>query len=99
MNCGPGSAEGQAEVGEGHGTNGTPKNPCDIVGQFSIQVDGDECRLVEVDFQANGLSIIGQNVLDGNSLSRAVRHEQDCVIGVLDDRIVHIAIGREGQVN
>ena len=54
---------------------------------------------MEVDFQANGLSIIGQNVLDGNSLSRAGRHEQDCVIGVLDDRIVHIAIGREGQVN
>jgi len=53
---------------------------------------------VEVDLQANGLGIVGQNVLNDCSLSRAGRHEQDHVVGVLDDRIIHISVGGEGQV-
>ena len=40
----------------------------------------------------------GENVFNNQGLMRAGRHEQDCVIGVLDDRIVHIAIGREGRL-
>ena len=48
---------------------------------------------MEIDFKADGLCIFGKDVFNDQGLLRAGRHKQDCVINVLDNRVIHLSCG------
>ena len=95
----PRCAQWQSKICERHGCNIACKDRGRMRGKSGIQVDRNEHRFMVVYCKANGLGILVKDILDNQGLLRAGRHEQDRVIDVLDNGIVHSAVAWEGELD
>ena len=54
---------------------------------------------MKVDLESDRLGIVGEDIFDNQCLARAGGHEQNCVICVLYNRVVHLAVIWERELD
>ena len=54
---------------------------------------------MEIDLKTDGLCVFGEDAFTNQGLMRVSRHEKNRVIGVLENRVVHISIRWKGELD
>ena len=54
---------------------------------------------MKVDLESYLLGIVGEDIFGNQSLARAGRHKQNCVVSVLHNRVIHLAIARKWKLD